>query len=386
MEYSADTTQYYKVDEIPIDPSIIAYLKNTNIKFIEQIADLTIIELIEIIGLSEKTCKQIFFKIDLLLDQKFYPRPLCSNLPFKFYNLSIDFLDLPLNAYKHLKESSIETLGQLAKMTFEEVNFLPNMTHILTLEIEFILSRFIDDYRNGNVAIQAILEMEGLTSDLHLKKRQKEYDTLITDELFTPHDEKTESPAITEEEFLKYAVVEKKVAAITEEATDEFFTPQEFTSELPSLTEEKMVEYVPDEKEEENFQNLFFDSDEITKYQIDETGEVLGIKLGETAKEAVLKNIGKPERMKDNVFYYDNLGIAVYFNEIEIIEEILITAPYFGTTKNGIAIGDSMDRVYEIYGNPIIRQTDNTAVAVWRNISIASDSDYKVREIRLSMQ
>jgi len=389
---------HYEIDKLSIDPSIISHLKNKNIEFIEQITALTINNLMEITDLTEETCKQIFFKADFFLDQMIYPRPLCSNLPFKFDNLSIDFLDLPLNAYKRLNEASIHSLGQLANMTFKEINALPNMSNILTLEIEFILSKFVDNYRNGNIAIQAIVEIEGLLDNATLPISKK------IEPIPTAEVEKEAMEFFAEEEDIPSEEVEKEVIDFfteeeepvqIEESKDEtidFFAEEEEPVQIeepqdetvdPVTQEDESTDYLEDEDDEKSDGSFLASLAEMTDYQIDETGKILGIKVGVTNKKEVAEKMGEPDRLKEDVFYYDDLGIAIYFNEGDIIEEVIITAPYWGKTTKGIGIGDSMEKVYEVYGLPKM-YTDN--IIVWQKLSISSDSDYNVREIRLSIQ
>ena len=154
LSYKANPYLHISIEELKdIDTNLLEILKNNNIVTIDQILNLTIEELIMLTLLSEDKCKEIFFAVDFFLDNNISPRPLCSNLPSKFYPVSIDFLDLSLNAYMCLKEATINTFGELAQMTGDKLASLKDMSNVLGLEVEFTLSKFIDNYRSGTIEI-----------------------------------------------------------------------------------------------------------------------------------------------------------------------------------------------------------------------------------------
>jgi hypothetical protein len=101
---------------------------------------------------------------------------------------------------------------------------------------------------------------------------------------------------------------------------------------------------------------------------------VYGIKAGVTNRKGayhVLRSLLKIEGNYDlNSQYvsFEDAGLAFYFNSAnDIVEEIILAKPFEGATSQGLRIGHSMEKAYELCGEPRIR---SIVTAFWNNFSV----------------
>ncbi len=100
---------------------------------------------------------------------------------------------------------------------------------------------------------------------------------------------------------------------------------------------------------------------------------LFGIKVGETRKIDAYSIIRY--RLRNQVNYnkssmfqsFEEIGVALYFDELDIVEEIVITSPFSGTTTKGLRIGDNMEKAIQYHGEPKIR---SLVSAFWRSFSV----------------
>jgi hypothetical protein len=115
---------------------------------------------------------------------------------------------------------------------------------------------------------------------------------------------------------------------------------------------------------------------------------VYGIKAGETNRTQafnILKKILKKEKQFDQISQYvsfPEIGIALYFNvENNIVEEIILTSPFEGSTTLGLKIGYTIERACQLCGEPKIR---TITTAFWNNFSVYIKNEI-ITTIRISL-
>lgn len=112
---------------------------------------------------------------------------------------------------------------------------------------------------------------------------------------------------------------------------------------------------------------------------------VFGIKVGNTSKIDAYKSLRY--RLREEVHFNRNslfqafpeIGVSLYFSDEELVEEIVITKPFSGTTSKGLRIGDSMEKAVNYHGEPKIR---SLVSAFWGDFSV-SIKDETVESIKL---
>ena len=64
-----------------------------------------------------------------------------------------------------------------------------------------------------------------------------------------------------------------------------------------------------------------------------------------SAKTVIVTKIGKPK----NAYYSEESSLCVYFGKNREVQMVSIRSPKF-STKNGISVGDSRDKIIEVHG------------------------------------
>lgn len=107
---------------------------------------------------------------------------------------------------------------------------------------------------------------------------------------------------------------------------------------------------------------------------INETEKSLfGIKIGVTSKVEAFTTIRY--RLREAVNYnrsamfqsFPEIGVSLYFADNDLVEEIVLTEPFSGTTTKGLRIGDSMEKAINYHGEPKMR---SQVSAFWSNFSV----------------
>lgn len=145
-------------------------------------------------------------------------------------------------------------------------------------------------------------------------------------------------------------------------------------NKMPEMTEKKIKEEI----QRITFNGLItMPSVEFQKPQISLINELekslFGIKVGQTKKSEAYTIIRY--RLRNETSYsrtamfqsFPEIGVSLYFSEIDIVEEIVITAPFSGTTTKGLRVGDSMEKAVKYHGEPKIR---SLVSAFWSKFSV----------------
>jgi DNA-binding response OmpR family regulator len=128
------------------------------------------------------------------------------------------------------------------------------------------------------------------------------------------------------------------------------------------------------------------ETDPVKKLTIYESGVVLGIVIGRSDKDDVIKkmkNFSKTdaESQRDNqMFIFDDISFTILFNDAEIVESFTFGTAYKGSTGLGISIGDPLTKAIKVYGKP---RTCTVKGAVWDNLAFFSMDNLYISSIRL---
>lgn len=88
-------------------------------------------------------------------------------------------------------------------------------------------------------------------------------------------------------------------------------------------------------------------------------------------------------RSTNSKFIYDDISLTIFFNSKSFVSEMNFGERYKGKTSKGLAIGDTLDRAVEIYGEPKFRNFSN---AIWDKISVFSEDSNTIDSIRLQSE
>jgi hypothetical protein len=109
------------------------------------------------------------------------------------------------------------------------------------------------------------------------------------------------------------------------------------------------------------------------QFTIDEEGIFLGISIGSSTKDDVISimNVYTDGNFKidkkESMFYFKNISLNIYFDELNIVRELEFGHYFKGATKGGLSIGDTVEKAIEIYGKPKMKTTKG---AIWDNIKV----------------
>ena len=105
-------------------------------------------------------------------------------------------------------------------------------------------------------------------------------------------------------------------------------------------------------------------------------GTICGIKMGSTpqalynhfGKENVKKHMQKqPGPYKFTFHINDKMGIVFRYNHDEILQQVDISRARKYTTGEGIAIGDSMEKILSVYGEPVNKDYPSNNLVIINN-------------------
>lgn len=100
---------------------------------------------------------------------------------------------------------------------------------------------------------------------------------------------------------------------------------------------------------------------------------VFGIKVGYTSKldsyNIIRYRLREDVHFNKNAMFqsFNEIGVSIYFDDKDIVEEIVISKPFSGITSKGLKIGDTMEKAIEYHGEPRIR---SLVSAFWDNFSV----------------
>lgn len=149
-------------------------------------------------------------------------------------------------------------------------------------------------------------------------------------------------------------------------------------------TESKDIELY--RKQKEIITQIEKETDPIKKLTIYENGICLGIIVGVTTKEQVLKTMSNFSKdnmasQKDSkMLIYDDISVTILFDDNNIVQEMNFGKFFKGKTAKNIQINDFMKKGFELYGKPDMCTLKG---AVWKNISLFSFDGRFVTSIRL---
>lgn len=139
-------------------------------------------------------------------------------------------------------------------------------------------------------------------------------------------------------------------------------------------------------KQKEIITQIEKETDPIKKLTIYENGICMGIIVGVSTKDQVLKNMANLSKenmtsQKDSkMLIYDDISVTILFDDNNIVQEMNFGKFFKGKTSKGIQIDDFMKKGFESYGKPDMCTLKG---AVWKNISLFSFDGRFVTSIRL---
>lgn len=114
----------------------------------------------------------------------------------------------------------------------------------------------------------------------------------------------------------------------------------------------------------------------VKSFYVHEEGLFLGIIIGITSKEDVLKIMEEYSSIRFDInlvgsaLFYDDISVNFYF-ESDIVSELEFGNSFKGITSKGLRIGDSLEKAIEIYGPPRMKTSIG---AIWDNMKVFSDN------------
>ena len=169
----------------------------------------------------------------------------------------------------------------------------------------------------------------------------------------------------------KYNVLKLFKPETDKKAVQEFL---DLLNKMPNMTEKKIQEEI----NKITLNGLIkAPSSDLQKPQISLINEteksLFGIKVGETKKSEAFNIIRY--RLREETHYnreamfqsFPEIGVSLYFSDTDIVEEIMITKPFTGTTTKGLRIGDHMEKAVKYHGEPKIR---SLVSAFWGKFSV----------------
>jgi len=124
--------------------------------------------------------------------------------------------------------------------------------------------------------------------------------------------------------------------------------------------------------------NLEMGSTFARKFDIYEVGMYLGIFIGKTDKNKAMEILEEfsdcrfPRDEKVETYLYEDLSLEISFDENNIVKEIVLGSHYKGQTSKVLRIGDTVETVLKIYGEPSIKGKDLFA---WNTFSVCFEND-----------
>lgn len=115
--------------------------------------------------------------------------------------------------------------------------------------------------------------------------------------------------------------------------------------------------------------------EEVYSKDVDEVNKlVYGIKIGKTTRIEVKNKFASVFKVDENEFQQviKELGIFIFYDDKDTVQEIILESPFNGTTLKGLKIGDTIDKASEIYGQPKIKSLIS---AFWKDFSVFLKND-----------
>lgn len=95
------------------------------------------------------------------------------------------------------------------------------------------------------------------------------------------------------------------------------------------------------------------------KFYFFENGTFLGITVGTSGKADVLRimrefgsKVFKPKDTLGKSYFFDELSLAILLDDNGLVKELTVGNSFKGQTSKGLRIGDSLEKLFEIYGKP----------------------------------
>jgi DNA-binding response OmpR family regulator len=185
--------------------------------------------------------------------------------------------------------------------------------------------------------------------------------------------------------------IEPVVSTIKSSMTEILSKAAEIRDEANRGTENDLIRSRPRQIEKaleqrEALEKLRQETKFLKKLTIYESGVAMGIVLGRSSKDEVIKTMKNFSRVngeiqrENQMYFFDDISLTVLFNENEIVEEFNFGRLYLGETERGIKINDPIEKAIEIYGKP---KTCTIKGAVWENIAFFSLDSIYISSIRM---
>jgi len=119
-----------------------------------------------------------------------------------------------------------------------------------------------------------------------------------------------------------------------------------------------------------------------------ENSSILGLYINESTLDEVLEtlknfsSISYEKNKKEAVHYYTDIGINIFFDQDNIVNEIEIGEKYKHPTTKSLKIGDTLEQAVEFYGNPRMKSAKG---AIWNRFSVIFE-DKKINILRLKIR
>jgi hypothetical protein len=117
---------------------------------------------------------------------------------------------------------------------------------------------------------------------------------------------------------------------------------------------------------------------EISEFTINESGEALGIVVGQSTKEEVARMMKKYSsntfdlNYASQIHFYNDVSLYVFFDDKNVVEELKFVNNYKGMTTKGLMLGDTVEEAIAIYGQPKMRSPKG---AVWGKFAVFCEQD-----------
>lgn len=166
---------------------------------------------------------------------------------------------------------------------------------------------------------------------------------------------------------------------------------QEAIDQIEQDSQKAMVRAVPTyiEKaleEKKALDTIVNEGDPIKKLTIYENGVAMEIILGKSTKNDVVQAMKRYSKVvvdlntSGQIIIFDDLSVNVLFNENGFAEELNFGSFYRGSTSNGVAIGDTLEKAIAIYGKPKIGTMRGV---VWDNLAFFSQDGKTITSMRM---
>ncbi|MFN8575328.1 MAG: response regulator [Candidatus Sericytochromatia bacterium] len=146
-----------------------------------------------------------------------------------------------------------------------------------------------------------------------------------------------------------------------------------------SDSEKKVLEMVRNKTYTEIVPNLDYTINENNAMEI-----YVGKTSREQVKEIMLKysNGFNDIRSNSTKYIYDDISVIINFDSEGIVNELSFGLLYKGKTDKSLAIGDSLESAIKIYGEPKLKNINNS---IWNKLSVFCDKANIIESIRIKI-